>query len=321
MSFQRTLSLARRGMSNFLSSKPFCVSFEITYACNACCRHCHLGGPVKETQAAPERFGEIRRELRPVVAQVSGGEPLLRKDLSEIIHALRDPGRDPYIVLTTNGVLLKPAKFRELREAGVDSFSLSLDYPDERHDDFRRVPGLLSRIDKLIGELDPRERKAITLSCVVQRDNFMELPKIADVAVRWGVRVNFSTYTWLRVGNRDFMLKKEDFPEFDRVVEQLLKCRRQHRNVFATEYVFSRMRSFFSNGGIPNCRAGEKFLIVNPDGSLSPCGLILKKFDSQKEMITQFSRNNRCGDCNTSIRANSEKPITKLVVESLKALQ
>ena len=80
------------------------------------------------------------------------------------------------------------------------------------------------------------------------------------------------------------------------------------------------MRSFFSNGGIPNCRAGEKFLIVNPDGALSPCGLILKKFDSQKELVRQFSKGNTCKDCNTSIRANSEKPIKKLVVESLQSL-
>jgi MoaA/NifB/PqqE/SkfB family radical SAM enzyme len=169
-------------------------------------------------------------------------------------------------------------------------------------------------------ELDPTERKAITLSCVVQRDNFRELERIAEVAVRWGVRINFSTYTWLRVDDRSYMLTKAELPEFEKIVERLLEFRSRHRNVFATEYVFDRMKEFFGNGGIPNCQAGEKFMIVNPDGALSPCGLILKKYASQKELIEGFTRTNTCGDCNTSIRANSEKPLKKLVVESLRAL-
>ena len=80
-SFKRTASLAYRGLHNYLRKIPFGISIEVTHSCNAQCAHCHLGGPVKENRAAPERYGELVRQIKPVVAQLSGGEPLLRKDL------------------------------------------------------------------------------------------------------------------------------------------------------------------------------------------------------------------------------------------------
>jgi len=116
LSKTRQLALGLRGVKNFFGKKPLCVSFEITYSCNARCQHCHLGGMIKdEKRASPE----------PVVAQISGGEPLLRKDLKDIIQAIYRPQRPPYIVITTNAALLDEKKYRELREAGVDEFSLS----------------------------------------------------------------------------------------------------------------------------------------------------------------------------------------------------
>lgn len=158
-SFRRALSLVYRGLRNYLTKRPLCISFEVTHSCNAKCIHCHLHGPVEEQRASPERLGEICRELSPVVAQASGGEPLLRKDLEQIIHAWRVPNRAPFIVVTTNATLLTLERYRSLREAGVAEFSISLDYPDDRHDTFRGVPGLFRRIEKLIQDLAPHKTK------------------------------------------------------------------------------------------------------------------------------------------------------------------
>jgi wyosine [tRNA(Phe)-imidazoG37] synthetase (radical SAM superfamily) len=110
----RWLPVASRGFSNFLSGHPLCVSFEITHACNASCDHCHRGGPAEENQAPPEKFARISRELRPSVIQVSGGEPLLREDVKEVIQALQQPDGTPLTILVTNGSLLTPGLFREL---------------------------------------------------------------------------------------------------------------------------------------------------------------------------------------------------------------
>lgn len=319
-SVRRNISLAKRGIRNYFSKMPFCVSFEVTYRCNARCKHCHLGGPVDEQRVTPQIIGELCRQIQPVVAQVSGGEPLLRKDLEQIIEAIRVPNKAPFIVVTTNGTLLTKERYQRLKQAGVDEFSLSLDYPDERHDEFRRVPGLFKKIENLVEELESENGKDITLSCVVQKDNFRELPQLAELALRWNLRINFSTYTWLRTNKQEYMLSKEDLLEFKEIVKQLLDFKKKYKNFFASEYIFNRMIDFFENGSIPHCLAGETFFVINPDGSLSPCGLILKNYKTQQEIKQDFMKTNTCGYCNTSIRANTEKPLKYMILDNIKSI-
>ncbi|MDW7679606.1 MAG: radical SAM protein [bacterium] len=317
----RTISLAKRGVQSYIRHRPLSVSFEVTYSCNASCKHCHLGGFIKdEERATPQRFGEICDEIKPVVAQISGGEPLIRKDLEQIVSAMRRVNRAPYIVLTTNAIMLNKKRHQSLIDAGVDQFSVSLDYPDERHDEFRGSKGLFARICNLVKELNTGNGKCITLSCVVQKDNFRELIKIAELSQNWGVRVNFSTYTWLRTNDRNYVLDADDLVEFKAIVRQLLALKNQQHNFFASAYTFNRMIRFYENGGIQDCKAADKFYIVNPDGRFSPCGLIIKRYDSLAKMKKKFNANNSCTECNTSIRSNCEKPIPAMIRDSIGSL-
>lgn len=318
MKLSDTLSLASRGLANYITNRPLTVSFEVTYACNARCKHCHLGGPIpNEKRAKPEEYAALCRTIRPVVAQVSGGEPLLRKDLEEIIRALKDPRQAPLIVVTTNAALLSRKRYQSLKEAGVYEFSVSLDYPDERHDEFRQIPGLFQKIHDLVHELKDEKRIGITASCVVQNDNFRDLVKIARLAIDWNIKINFSTYTWLRTQDKGYLIPKENLPELREIADELLAIRKTHKNVFASKYVFDRMIAFYENQGIPGCRAGDRFFIVNPDATLSPCGLISGDYRTQKELQKAFVRTNTCTACNTSIRANCEKPIRYQLIDNL----
>lgn len=318
--FSRSLSLARRGIRNYFAKRPFCVSFEVTRRCNARCNHCHLGGPVDEKRALPQRYGELCQQIQPIIAQVSGGEPLLRKDLEQIIAALRIPNKAPYIVVTTNGVLLTKEKYHSLRQAGVDEISLSLDYPDERHDQFRNVPGLFHHIENLVNNLEPEYKKTITLSCVVQSDNFRELVKMAELSLEWNTNINFSTYTHLRTENTSYLISKRELEVLKEIIDRLLKFKKRYKNIFTSDFVLKRMIDFFHTSSISHCRAGERFLVVNPDGTLSPCGLIIKDYKSQKEIKEDFMKNNDCGYCYTSLRANAEKPARYLIMDSIEAI-
>ena len=99
-------SVGIRGLRSAILNKAYSVSFEVTRSCNAKCKHCHLRGTIRdEVKATAEDYAQRCRELKPVVAMVSGGEPLLRKDLEEIIKALKKKGRAVYITMTTNGAL------------------------------------------------------------------------------------------------------------------------------------------------------------------------------------------------------------------------
>ncbi|MCX7972887.1 MAG: radical SAM protein [Candidatus Aminicenantes bacterium] len=315
---KRDLSLLWRGIKNYLTDRPLCVSFEVTYACNARCQHCHLGGPVaNEKRASAQEFGRISDWLKPVGAQISGGEPLLRSDLEEIIRAIHRPQKPPFIIVTTNGALLNRKRYESLRQAGVDEFSLSLDYPDERHDTFRGIPGLFRKIESLVKELAPLDEKAITLSCVIQNDNFPDLVRLAELARRWGVRINFSTYTWMRTHNRQFMISPDNLKLFKNVLNQLLEFKKKYGTIYTSDYVFRLMPIYFEKGEIGHCRAGQRFFIVNPDGRLSPCGLILKYYSSLDE-LKAFRQTNSCGYCYTSIRAGTERPPKYLLLDNIR---
>jgi MoaA/NifB/PqqE/SkfB family radical SAM enzyme len=306
----RLLSLTKRGLTNILTNRPLCVSFEITHACNAQCRHCHRGGPVEEELASPEEFARIFQELSPPVIQVSGGEPLLREDVLDVMKALRQPDGAPYMILVTNASLLTADGFRQANEVGVDTYSISLDYPDDRHDEFRMLPGLFDHIKDLIGSLTPAERRMITLNCVIQSDNFREVPALASLAKEWGVSMNYSPYTWLRTQDKGFVVAKEDLPELREIFRELLESQRRHDTVKPSASFFDNMVAFFDDQGIPGCRAGERFLVVNPDGTLSPCGLITTDYPTLAHMREGFVKTNRCTACNTSIRSWTERPFS-----------
>ncbi len=312
-SYIRTLSLAKRGVLNYFTKRPLCVSFEITHSCNARCRHCHRGGTVKEQKATPEKFAEIFQEIKPPVIQISGGEPLVRKDVEEIIKALKQPDGTPYIIFVTNGAILTKEKYYRLREIGVDIYSVSLDYPDKRHDDFRNIPGLFEHLKTLIEQIDGGKNKAITFNCVVQSDNYRELVRIAELSRDWGVSVNYSPYTWLRTDNKSYMIPKNDLPEFRDIIRRLIDFKRKYKTVRTSDSFFYDMVEFFKNESIPDCKAGERFLVVNPDGTLSPCGLIITDYSSRKELQEGFTKNNTCTFCHTCIRASTEKPYNNLI--------
>lgn len=210
----RKARIAGRTAKNILLGRPITVSFEVTYNCNAHCEHCDLGDYVKEPHLGPEEFARWVDELRPAVVQISGGEPMLRKDLGDIVREMRR--RDPVavFVLTTNVTLLNEDKYLKLREAGVDQFSLSLDYPDERHNEFRHLKKNFEHIRDLAPKLSRYGNNDIILACVVQSDNFRDLPRIAELAKEWGVAVNFSTYNALRTGKMELLISsREDLEE------------------------------------------------------------------------------------------------------------
>jgi MoaA/NifB/PqqE/SkfB family radical SAM enzyme len=316
----QALSVGGRGISNTIMHRAYSISFEVTRSCNAKCKHCHLRGTIPdEVMATAADYAQRCRELKPVVAMVSGGEPLLRKDLEEIIKALKEEGKAVYITMTTNGALFNKQRYDSLREAGVDLFSLSLDYPDERHDDFRGIPGLFNKIVRLLEEIQHLEDKAITFSCVVQRENYRDLPQMAEFARKWGVKLNLSTYTWLRTKSKEYLIPEDELEELEDIIETLRKHKKKHNTVIASEYTFKKMMEYFKNLTVRNCRAGEKFLIVNPDATLSPCGLHIGNYTSQKEIIADFLKNNTCGNCMTSIRANTEKPFRYQIKDALRA--
>ena len=311
-------SLAGRAVASYVLRRPWCASFELTHNCNARCHHCHRGEAVAERLATPQRLLEICRELRPIVAIMSGGEPLLRRDLLEIVRTLKAGCAPLRVFVNTNGALLTLPRFADLVDAGVDEILVSLDYPDERHDAFRAIPGLFGRIRELLAALPPRERRRVVLTTVLQAENFREAPAIARLSLEWGVNVNFSAYTSLRTNDRKLMIAGPDVAALREVVEGLIAYKQAHGNVLTSDWVMRGMVRFFANEGqLGRCRAGERMVVVNPDGTLSPCGLLVRDYATHAALKREFTEKNTCSSCFTSTRGNSERPARYLFLDHL----
>ena len=307
ISLLQGVKLVTGGIHSYITNRPIVVSYEVTLSCNCNCRHCDLGGFIKdERQIKPEEYGDLTQRLKPLAAQISGGEPLLRKDIAAIVKAIKQAGVK-YAILVTNGVLLNESNYLQLREAGVDQFSVSLDFPDERHDEFRRRPGLYKRLEQGLPRLAKLGFRDIILNTAITKANVREILPLAKKAAEWGVDISYSAYTALRTGNEDYCLSNgEDLGILRQAINELIILKKQGTYLANPELTLRDTLKFFEQGYMPNCQAGIRFLVVMPDGSLVPCSLHRSKYATRKEMIEKFSRTNRCGSCYVAIRSYSE---------------
>ncbi|MBA7503000.1 GTP 3',8-cyclase [subsurface metagenome] len=303
--------VAGKVIRNYVTNRPLVVSYEVTLSCNCNCRHCDLGGVIKdEKQLQPYEYGKLTRLLKPPVVQISGGEPFLREDIIEVVKAIKQPDGLPYLIFVTNGVLLNEGNYLQLYEAGVNQFSVSLDFPDERHDHFRRHRGLYDRLERTIPHLAKFGFKNIILNTVITRDNLKEVLPIARKAEEWNVFISYSAYTARRTGDRSYCIDGEEERGILRqTIQQLVELQRRTNHIFNPEAELLDTLKFLEQGSIPNCKAGIRFFVVMPDGAFIPCSLWRNKYSSQKEMIEKFSRRNHCGDCYVSVRAYSERSL------------
>ena len=312
---KQALRIFSGGVSNLINKKPLAVSFEITHSCNANCSHCDKEGMIpNEKLASPEKFNEVYMQLKPLFAQISGGEPLLRDDYLDIVKLFRSHGTMPMVAFVSNAALMTPEKYKELVANGVNQFSFSLDMPDKRHDENRYIPGLFDHLSDIVPKMTSMNHKNITMICVIRRQSLPYLIEIAEQAFKWNASMIFSSYTKLRTNSEEHCLSTpEEFQLLRKQIGKLIEMRRKGAPIINSEPVFKNMIKFFETQYIPNCRAGIRHLVVNPDGSMVPCAMFKKGYQTQKELINDFSKNNKCGACYVPLRANCELTVKELV--------
>jgi MoaA/NifB/PqqE/SkfB family radical SAM enzyme len=317
------LRMLARGAWNMLRKKPLTVSFEVTHACTANCWHCNWGGPIKESRLEPEGYARIWRTMRSPVVNVSGGEPLARGDLDDIVRALATPGRLPWVVVVSNASQLTPERFLRLKRAGMHQLSISIDFPDDRHDTFRRIPGLFQHMNEVVPECGRiGDGSDVSLNCCITAWNYSSLPDIVRLADRWGVMVNFSAYSMLRVDEAGGLPQYNGSQQgLKQALDEVIDLKRRGSGVYTSEDALWKFHSFLCSGNIPGCRAGERFLVVNPDGRLTPCAMVMAYFDDQPSMMREFTCKNECGACYISTRANAEKTAGQLLSANVDTLR
>jgi len=267
--------------------------------------------------AAYRRYMDV---LHPCVVQVSGGEPLIREDLSEIVRNIKSDSGLPFIILVSNWSLMSEERYLELRAAGVDEFCVSLDFPDERHDEFRRHPGLYNHLNALVPKLAGLGYDDILLNNCITAANVYEINRVADRARAWGVNVNYSAYSPRRTGCRDYFLdSSEQLSALKKGLMQVEARMDKSNWITNSRATLEATRLYFENGGTPGCKAGLRWLVVTSDGALQPCSMQFRRYGlyEQERMVKEFTRHNTCDECYVSIRSYLDKTFPQLLRENV----
>jgi MoaA/NifB/PqqE/SkfB family radical SAM enzyme len=312
--------MTTRGTWNFARKRPLALSFELTHSCTCDCLHCDHGGIKRqEKHLTADEYQRLERHLKPILLQLSGGEPFLRKDILDIIRAVKEPSGMPYLIVVNNGSILNEKLYKECVEAGVNQFSISLDFPDERHDEFRKRPGLYKRLSELIPKLTAHGENNIVMNTAITSWNLPYLEGCYDKAREWGANISFSAYTAKRTGNCEYDIRSPEQLELLRkTIERLQEIKHTNGHIVNSDWTLSGTYDFFKNDGAPGCKAGERYMVVNPDGTMRPCSMFDYKFKNREEMYENFVKNNTCDACYVSIRAYLSQSYWRMLSDNVR---
>ena len=157
------------------------VVWAVTRRCNLKCKHCSIAGEDPEELTTEEGFGIIEEaaKLGHVKFAFTGGEPLLREDIYDLIEYASS--FDMQVVMATNGTLITKEVAENLKKAGLERAAMSIDGIGNAHDELRGVNGAFEGVlrgMKACGDVG----LATQLFTMVTRDNYSELPKIIELA-------------------------------------------------------------------------------------------------------------------------------------------
>ena len=269
------------------------VAWEVTRSCNLNCVHCRASsrfGPYPQkldTVKAKEVLDQIREVGKPIII-LTGGEPLLRKD----IFVLADYGtkKGLRMVMGTNGTLITPDITKKIQDSGIKRVSISLDGPTrESHDKFRQVDGAFDRAIKGISYLKEQGIE-FQINTTITRYNLSELTGIFDLTVRLGAvahhifllvptgraqeminqELNAKEYEdtlhWFyqKQGKTPLQLKATCAPQYYRIIRQEAHLKEQKIN----------RKTYGLDAVTRGCLAGISYCFISHEGIIQPCGYL-----------------------------------------------
>lgn len=200
----------------------YSLFWETTLRCNARCKHCgsRAGENINiEDELTTEEIKNTLKSIAKkydaskVMLNVTGGEPLIREDLFDVMKFATDLGY--HWGITTNGMLITDDVIQKMKDSKLETMSISIDGLEETHDKFRGVKGSYKKIMENIEKL--KEAKFLycfQITTVVNKSNIGELEDL------YKVMQDLEVDSWRVVNmdpigraqdNSDLLLDKDDY--------------------------------------------------------------------------------------------------------------
>ena len=325
--------------------RPYVVSWNLTYRCNLACEHCYLDAGPKplvgtenfsdRSELGTEECFKVIEELATFAPEcvtiLTGGEPLLRRDILEIVQRAAERGL--WVVVGTNGVRITENVARRLKDAGARGLSLSLDALDpDRHDGFRRVRGAWQNTVEG-AEILNRAGLPFIVQTTAGAHNRGELEGIADFAYERLAAKVWNLYFLVPTGRGQFV-SDITAAQYDEVLASLYRIqgKYQGRMLVNAKCAPHYIKTVLEHGGRPGsdegvtdahpirtysggaggCPAGTHYMGIRPNGDVTPCPYLpvfagslrrssLTDLWTSSELFTgirqRTSLGGRCGEC------------------------
>jgi MoaA/NifB/PqqE/SkfB family radical SAM enzyme len=264
------------------NAHEFFIQWHLTERCNLKCTHCYqTGGRTEELTLEEIKgvLGEFEDTLKiwseaydisfSSSFNITGGEPLLRQDIFEIIEAICRRGFDIYLL--SNGTLINKERARALAGLGVKGVQVSMEGPDDVHDSIRGK-GAFAAAAEGIGNLLEAGLN-VTMNATLSEVNAGDFLSLSELARSLGVqKLGFSRLVpaGRGLGLLDKMIGSEKVRE---IYEKIFSIKTEGLEIVTGDPVASQMRCAGSGGSVATggCAAGISGLTFLPDGTIVPC--------------------------------------------------
>jgi radical SAM protein with 4Fe4S-binding SPASM domain len=268
---------------------PLVVSWNVTRKCNLKCSHCYINATPNElngelnTEESKRLIDQICEVSRPLLI-LSGGEPLLRKDIYELIRYGTEKGLR--MGLGSNGGLIDAEAARNLKEAGIKTVSISIDsHLPQQHDEFRGVVGSWDKAINAIKVL--RENDVLVqVNTTLTQQNYNQIDDIMSLAEQIGVE-NFHLFFLVPTG-RGAKIADISPQMYENMIKNTFAKTAKHKLNVRPSCAPQFMRIAKDMGidmrqWIRGCIAGLYYCRVYPNGDITPCPYLPIKLGNVRE--------------------------------------
>ena len=252
--------------------RPFALLAELTYRCPLKCPYC--SNPLELSRYRQELDTETwlrvlreAAELGVVQVHFSGGEPLLRGDLGELVAEARRC--DLYSNLSTGATLADEARLEELRRAGLDALQVSvLDSNPQGNDWLAGAPSFEKKQEAILAAR--RVGLPVTLNVVLHRHNLDHIERIIELAEEWRVHkveLAHTQYSGWAFRNRAALMPTRE--QVERARDAVEQARSRLDNSLEIQHVLPDYFDRYPKACLQGW--GRVSLTVAPDGAVLPC--------------------------------------------------